>query len=303
MNTPLSDLGELLHDAVDEIEPAEHLGDIRARTATAGRGRRPWLYAAGGVGLATAAAVAAYAVLGSSQPHRAESGPATDPTPSLQMVSAYFVGDTERGPRLFREIDEVSADDPVSAALARIQRPASDPDYTTAWATGSLVDASIVDGAIEVEVGAGTTVAADISTQQVVYTLQVALGRDLPVRFVRDGAVLLDPVRARPQTDVLNQVSISEPSEGSVVHDSFVAGGGANSFEATVGWQLLDDRGTVVKEYSTTAAGTGDRLYPWHTRIDVRGLPDGSYTFVALTDDPTREPPGPDRDTRTIIVR
>ena len=50
MNTPLPQLGDLLHDAVDDIEPADRIEAIRARTASSPtRAARPWAYAAGGV--------------------------------------------------------------------------------------------------------------------------------------------------------------------------------------------------------------------------------------------------------------
>ena len=47
-----------------------------------------------------------------------------------------------------------------------------------------------------------------------------------------------------------------------------------------------------------------DKLYPWETAVDVSGLAPGTYTFVALTDDPSggAEGAGPTYDTRTIVV-
>ena len=57
-----------------------------------------------------------------------------------QLVPAYFVGDTPRGDRLFREFDEVPVGDPLQAALDRIERPPSDPDYRTPWTTTSFGD-------------------------------------------------------------------------------------------------------------------------------------------------------------------
>jgi hypothetical protein len=47
-----------------------------------------------------------------------------------------------------------------------------------------------------------------------------------------------------------------------------------------------------------------DRLYPWETEIDVSDLEPGTYTFAAMTDDPSggAEGPGATTDTRTIVV-
>ena len=54
-----------------------------------------------------------------------------------------------------------------------------------------------------------------------------------------------------------------------------------------------------------TAAGCGvDKLYPWEVEVDVSTLAPGTYTFVAMNDDPSggAEGHGPDVDTRTIVV-
>ena len=103
-------------------------------------------------------------------------------------------------------------------------------------------------------------------------------------------------------------MSISSPDEGAVVSGTFTASGVGSSFEANVPWEIR--RGEEpVQRGSTTADGWMDRLYPWRTRpIDVSHLAPGTYTFVAMTDDPSAgeagaEGAGPDIDTRTIVVR
>ena len=214
-------------------------------------------------------------------------------------MAVYFVGDTPGGPRLFREFDEAPGTDALDAALARMQQPAADPDYRTAWPYGSLDAASVVDGTIEVELGSVDVDMPALGRQQLAYTLQAAVGERLPVHL-SDGT----EVTARPETAVLSQVIVSDPTEGLEVHDHFIARGAANSFEANVPWEIRDERGTVVKRGFATADGWGDRLYPWEAHVDVRGLPFGYYTFTATTDDASGgEGGGPDADTRTIIVR
>ena len=53
-------------------------------------------------------------------------------TPSTVAVPLYFVGDTPQGPRLFREFQQVEADNPVDEALAILTAGAADdPDYST----------------------------------------------------------------------------------------------------------------------------------------------------------------------------
>lgn len=302
MNTPLPDLGDLLHDAVDGIEPADRIEAIRDRTAASpAHAARPWFYAAGGVVLATAATVAAFALLGDSSGPDRDHDMATTPT-GTQVVPVYFIGDSPRGDRLFREYDEVPAGDPLQAALDRMERPPSDPDYRTPWTTSSFGSATLRDDGIDVELEDGT-LDDDLSAQQVVYTLQAAVGERLPVQLVRDGEPVGEPLTA--QSDVLNLVMINDPTEGLAVGAGFTARGAANSFEATVPWEIRDESDQVVKQGYATATGWMDKLYPWHATIDVRDLPPGFYTFVAMTADPSggAEGSGPFSDTRTIVVR
>ena len=305
MKTPPLDLSDLLHDAVDEIEPADRLDAIRARVGeTPSRAARPWWYAAGGVVLATAAAVTAFAVLGdggSPRPAPAHHDPdaMVTPTPDTQLVAAYFLGDSPRGERLFREFDQVTGTDPLQAALDRIERPASDPDYRTPWTATSFDGVMLMDGTIHVELG-DAVLDDDLAVQQVVYTLQAAVGERLPVQL---GDTVYE---AEPQNDVLNLVSISDPFEGQDVSGrGFTARGRANVYEGTVSWEVRDESGRTVLEGFATALGYGDHLYAWETRIDFSGLPAGTYEFVATSTDPSggAEQSLLDSDTRTILVR
>lgn len=304
----MNDLHELLRDAVADVEPTDRLDDLRARTADpAHAAARPWFVAAGATVLVTAAAVTVFAVLddGPTEPaHHHDHGTAMEPPAATELVPAYFLGETPQGVLLYREFDEVPAGDPLQGALDRIQQPAVDPDYTTGWEPGTLVAAAVVDGTIDVELAAGHHLRIDeLAAQQVVYTLQGALGESLPVRFVQGDTVVLGPITAAPEADVLNPVSISDPAERNEYSGSFVARGRASSFEGTVPWQLRQGA-TVVREGFATATGAMGRLSPWEATVDLAGVAPGKYIFVALTDDPSDgEGPGPFADTRTISVR
>ncbi|WP_085872419.1 MULTISPECIES: Gmad2 immunoglobulin-like domain-containing protein [unclassified Nocardioides] len=296
------DLSTLLHDAVADVEPADRLDEIRARTASPMRSAaRPWFYAVGATVLATAATVAAFAVL--DRDDGGDAGPSHHGhDQQTQLVAAYYVGDTPMGPRLYREYDEVPAGDPLQAALDRIEQPASDPDYRTSWTPDSFGDVTVDEDGIDVELGVND-LSDDLAVQQVAYTLQAAAGERLPVWFWLDGQRGNRPYDAEPENDVLNLVSISDPAEGNEYEGSFTARGRANSNEGTVVWEIRQgDR--VVKSSSTTAEGSVDRLYRWEAEIDLTGVAPGTYTFVAMTDDPSDgEGPGPFTDTRTIVVR
>jgi hypothetical protein len=98
-------------------------------------------------------------------------------------------------------------------------------------------------------------------------------------------------------------VNVLTPAEGTTVSGSFTAAGEASSFEATVPWQLRDESGKKVLDGFATADGWIDGLYPWETTVKVETLEPGTYTFVAMTDDPSGgEGPDPTEDTKTIVV-
>ena len=279
-------LADLLHDAVDEIEPTNRIDAIRARTVgSPAHAAWPWFYAAGGVVLATAATVAAFAVLGDSPPH--DHGAMTAPT-GTQVVPVYFPGRYGADDRLFREFDTVPAGDPLQAALDRIQQPPTDPDYATPWAPGSFGKVTADERSIDVEL-ATNDLSDPLAVQQVVYTLQAAVGERLPVYFWLDGQRGNAGYEADP--DVLSPVLVSDPSNGLEVHQHLVARGAATA-PGTVRWELRrQDDGTIVRHGTpTTTGGRG-----WRAHVDVAGLPSGYYSFVASA--------GGTSDTRTIIVR
>jgi hypothetical protein len=320
------EIRELLTDAVSDVEPGHRLDEIRARTAKPDR-RSRW-YVAGGAVLATAAAVTTFAVATNLVGDDGTApDPAPDPTEAVETraVPAYYIGDTPQGPRLFREFASVDATVPkLEASLSLIENGAADPDYTTAWAPGSFAGANTdgPDDVIYVELAdeslhdrpAGMSEAeAELAISQVILTVQGALGTGRkPVQFQLNGNPInevygeptSEPLGNQPQFDVYALVNISDPAEGTVVSGRFLAKGVADSYEATVPWQILDADDNVVAEGFATADGWMGGLWPWETEIDVSGLEPGTYTFVASTSDPSggAEGAGPTSDTRTIVV-
>lgn len=322
-NTPGPDLRELLTDAVSDVEPAHRLSEIQARTARPDR-RSRW-YIAGGTMLATAAAVTTFAVVTNLDDGSTAPDPAPDPTEAVdtRAVAAYYIGETPHGLRLYREFANVDASIPeLEASLDLIEGGAADPDYATFWGPNSFAGASVQGDVIYVDLAddslhdrpAGVSKEqAGLAIEQVIYTVQGAVGQGrLPVQFRLDGNPIdqvygestSNPLVEGEWLDVLSLVSISDPAEGAVVSGSFTAKGVASSFEATVPWEIRDAGGAVVLTYSVMAEGWEGKLHPWETQIDVSGLEPGTYTFVALTDDPAggTEGPGPTSDTRTIVV-
>jgi hypothetical protein len=233
-------------------------------------------------------------------------------------VPVYFVGDTPSGPALFREFRKVEADNPADEALALLAAGDSlDPDYGTLLPPGT---ARLVahDESISVEIdpswvdrpGDMSDAQARLAVQQVVYTVQGILQKRAPVVFTVQNAP--SPVfgvddgefKAAKPLDVLAFMNVTTPEENATVSGTFTAEGVGSSFEATVLWEVRDTAGKAVLEGFTTAEGWIDKLYPWAAEVDVTGLAPGTYTFAALTDDPSDgEGRGPTEDTKTITVQ
>jgi len=250
-----------------------------------------------------------------------------DPSPSASggaepaLVPAYFVGDTPRGQRLFREFRDVSGVSPVDEALALITSgDATDPDYTTLLpdgtltvaGTGTTIDVALPDASWAAAPAGTTPKQARLAVQQVVHTVQGVLQQQLPVTFTLDGAPSPVLGLTAPEggftpaefTEVLALVNVSDPAEGATVSGSLTASGVASSFEGTVPWELRDSTGTAVVDGAAQADGWIDALYPWQATVDLTGVAPGTYTFVAMTDDPSGgEGGGPTEDTRTVTVQ
>jgi hypothetical protein len=238
--------------------------------------------------------------------------------PATVAVPLYFVGDTPQGPRLFREFQQVEADNPVDEALAILAAgAANDPDYGSLLPDGTP---TLVQGDNSQAIGVNVPVEwadrpdgmsskeANLAIQQIVYTVQGALQSRVPVEFFSDG---LTPVlgfdksefKAAAQNDVLALVNVTQPEQDSQPGATFTASGVANSFEATVPWEIRDQDGKKVLDGFTTGDGWGDHLYPWQAQVDASSLPAGTYTFVAMTDDPSDgEGGGPTEDTKTFTL-
>jgi hypothetical protein len=342
MTTADERLAALLSDAVADVEPADRLDAIRERTRVTALGsRRRRFYVVGGTMLATAAAVTAIALAGNKDTPRAdEPGPVDTPTnaveptptpptesaPDTMTVAGYYLGDTPAGPRLYRELTQVEADNPLDAAILALEQVPADPDYRTPWPVGSFSGAGFDgigdDGVISVVLAdaslhdrpAGMSqVEAEAAVQQVVYTMQAAMKGRMGVQFYYDhnpidtvlGVPTSEPLANASPLDTLSHVSIGDPAEGQEVSGTFHASGVANSFEANVRWELRQGDAVALEGFFTATGWMADRLFPFEGDVDVSSLEPGTYTFVVSEDDPSggAEGNGPDTDTRTVVVR
>lgn len=240
----------------------------------------------------------------------------TAPTTDTVSVPVFFVADTPHGPALFAEQREVEADNPLDEAVALMTAgDATDPDYRTLYPGGTFESVefdgekfvvTVADDGWNTRAPGMSKLDAKLAVQQLVYTLQGAEGAEVPVVVVPSGVLFgvdASTIGAADELDVRGFVNVLSPAEGTTVSGSFTASGEASSFEATVPWQVRDEAGETVLDGFATAEGWIDGLYPWETEVDVSGLEPGTYTFVAMTDDPSGgEGPGPTEDTKTIVV-
>ncbi len=264
-----------------------------------------------------------------SEPTDTASEPTDSPTESStgtegNTVAApvYFVGQTPMGPKLFREFRRVEADNPLEEAAALMTAgDALDPDYSTLFPggafesvgyseAGQVLVARVADDSWKERPAGMSAREAKLAVQQLVYTLQGVQQERLPVVIQDDNGPTslfgLDSAKgfkAAKPLNVLALMNVTTPEEGASVPDTFTATGVASSFEATVHWEVRDGSGTAVLDGFTTAEGWIKKLWPWKAEIDVSSLAPGTYTFAAITDDPSDgEGPGPTEDTKTIVV-
>ncbi|MGZ8736434.1 MAG: Gmad2 immunoglobulin-like domain-containing protein [Nocardioides sp.] len=229
-------LRELLEDAVSGVEPRHGLDSIRSRTKVHTMSNRPWILGAGAAVVATAATIAAFAVLGgdagttSSEPPPASSPSAAgttdasptkssseEPGPTTATIPVYYVGETGQGPRLYREFHRSPAAGSDNAVAEAVRLAVSgdplDGDYTSMWPEGADVQhVQMVDGdTIVVDlIGASllhdrpsgmTEDEASMSVEQLIYTAQAGYQNRAPVRFLLDGKI----------TDTVLDVPTAEP--------------------------------------------------------------------------------------------
>ena len=299
-------------------------GRASAQQHPARRAPLGW-YAVGGAVLAAAAVVTGVAVRRQPDPSEPDrpptaarrSHPTADrarPTPGTQRGGRLLRRRDAAGPRLFREFQpaEARAEPRHGAAIELLQAtrrpglpdPVAAGSLETPGSNGDVVDVTLRNASLH-DRPAGMSADGGRAGGRAGH-LHGAGGRRqerLPVQFRarrqpgRPGVRRTDQRAAgnAPQLDVLALVSISNPAEGRVVEGSFTADGVASSFEGTVPWELQDADGAVVRRYS--AQGTmEDHLTPWETgQIDVSDLAPGTYTFVAMTDDPSGGEEGPAR--------
>jgi len=248
----------------------------------------------------------------------------TDPV----TVPVYYVGDTSRGPRLYREFHTVKTGDdgdPADEAVqAAIGVPPTDPDYQSVWAKwqgkpanvevagvtqrgGTITVDLFADGPIGERPSGMGKQEASMAVEQLIYTVQGTVQSRDAVQFMLNGeradtllgVPISEPLAEGDPTQVLAQVWIIEPSQGAEVTGPFEVSGLAAAFEANVQWELMQGQ-TVVKKGHTTAKECCTAS-PYKFTVNV---PPGDYTLVVHDEDASGGAEGfaPWQDTKDITV-
>jgi hypothetical protein len=158
-------------DVVEQVGPDEvEVGHTRPHAFAA--------YVVGGVALvALLAAGVLVALTRDEPPAPAAAEPGTGYTLQVYTVAGH---------RLYVEARHVAGDptrvQALDQALLQLTRTPQ-PGHQTLWGDGAFGGVRVAGDRIEVTVRRGASAEPDLAVQQVVYTLQAAVGRPLPVRF------------------------------------------------------------------------------------------------------------------------
>ncbi|TQM35593.1 Gmad2 immunoglobulin-like domain-containing protein [Pseudonocardia cypriaca] len=213
-------------------------------------------------------------------------------------VPVYYVAETPAGFRLQREFHSIVTDERASAAVRELlaSPTGTDPDYRSLWPRGTSLREPVRrdGGAIVVDladVGQVDPDVAELTVQQLVFTVQGALQATDPVRILVDGATVprlwgtVDTSRPVERGDAYalrSLVQIDSPVDGTQAGREVEVRGEAAVFEATVLWEVLRGGETVRKGVASTAEG--QRFAPFAFTVT---LEPGEYTVRVREDDPS----------------
>ena len=217
-------------------------------------------------------------------------------TPEARALAQYWVADTARGFRLYREFARISvAPDPITAALrALVANKPKDPDYTSLWPLGTTINSVAVSGnaaTIDLTLGkmnVGSEGEA-IAIAQLVWTATAANPTVKKISLTIDGKTVesiaghvdaTKPFARAPTYEVLAPVWITSPDEGAQKSaQGFKLSGLASTFEANVVWKVFQN-GKLIKQGSTLAGEAAPAWKPWS--VEIGGLAPGEYQFAAM---------------------
>ncbi len=214
---------------------------------------------------------------------RGAADPGATANPDERALPIYYVAQTPAGPRLQREFHRLPAGDPGSAAVRdMLAHPTGrDPDYRNTWPPGTSLRAPVTSTVDAITVDLTAAPPSELAAQQLVFTVQGALGATAPVRFLRDGTPTGPPVPRGDPYALRSLVQIDAPADGTSTPSPLVVTGEAAVFEATLHWAVVSGATTLRTGVASTAEG--QVFAPFRFSLD---LPPGRYTVRISEDDP-----------------
>lgn len=232
---------------------------------------------------------------------------ATSTNGQLTGIPVYWIAESRKSFRLYREfrtVPRASGGAVASAVAAMMRLKPLDPDYVSPWRPPSTLTLTQRGGAIKVDLSrdafANNQVGGELAEralQQLVYTATAAAhvaGHDATTVAVTVNGRGYDawgvirvgsPMRRAPMLDVQALAWVVSPQQGEVRTAGTVAFQGyGTSFEATFAWKVTNAAGAVVAQGSAMG-GTGTGGFGGFT-FSAR-LAKGSYTVLVATDDPS----------------
>lgn len=222
----------------------------------------------------------------------------TEETPEpVARAAVFFVGDTPRGFKLFKEMREFPQSDDLSTQiisdLVSGKIAPLDPNYVNLWGSANVLNGiTAKDGVATIDLGTiSLNVGAEAESRAIDQIVETFLDFNTAVQSVRftvNGEVVesfaghVDTTGSFTRGidyEILNPLQISSIVEGDSVSSPVTITGEACTFEANVFWRISKD-GKVVKEGSTTAGEACPVRSSWS--VELGTLDPGSYKFEAI---------------------
>jgi hypothetical protein len=228
--------------------------------------------------------------------------PDTTAAGTERALPVYYVAQTAAGPRLQREFHRLPAADPGSAAVRdMLAHPTGvDPDYHNPWPAGTTLRARVAGTPDAITVDLSAAPPADpLAIQQLVFTVQGALGVSTPVRLLHDGVAMGAPIPRGDPYALRSLVQIDLPTDGTSTASPLTVTGEAAVFEATLHW-TVEKAGKAVRTGVATTT-EGQVFAPFRFTVD---LAPGRYTVRISEDDPSDGAGRPVlTDDRTVTIQ
>jgi len=222
--------------------------------------------------------------------------PTASPTVSTKAIAQYWVADTSRGFRLYREFVQIdSTPDAITAALRLlVEQQPTDADYDSLWPQDTSINSVKVVGDLAIvdvsfpKLNLGSE-AESLAIAQLVWTATDADTKVKRVSLTVDGKKIeslaghvdaTKPFTRGLTYEVLAPIWITSPTENeSVAAQGFTLSGMASTFEANVAWKVFKD-GVLIQQGATTALEAAPAWKPWS--VTIENLKPGTYQFFAM---------------------